>query len=112
MWIEGVSIVITGPRHPVGGGLHTRMALFTTGLFASLALAVAPFVQPPTALAWDHDYYDFCTKNLRQPPRVCCNNSGGDWSEDGDCTDPAAPPTPVPTVTQQVLPPVVVRPAP
>jgi hypothetical protein len=89
------------------------MALFAAAVFAVLALAAVPFLHPATARAYDHKYYDFCTNSLGQPDDVCCANAGGEWSE-GSCYDPLELhplPTPVPTVTQQVLPPVIVAPA-
>ena len=102
--------MITGLEHQMCMRTRTRMVLFAAGLFALLALAVTPFVHPPTAQAYDHDYYAFCTENLGQKAQFCCSNAGGEWSN-GSCTDPAALPSPLPTITQQVLPPVIVAPA-
>ena len=101
--------MITRRKHQIHMRLPTRMTLFTAGLFAVLAFAVTALLHPPTAHAYDHKYYEFCTDSLGQTPQVCCGNAGGQWS-DGECTDLAAVPFPVPTVTQQVSPPVVVAP--
>jgi hypothetical protein len=111
MWIEGVSIMITGYIHQLRQRASVRTTQFAAGLFAVLALGVAVFAHLPTAYAYDHDYYAFCTGSLGQTPRVCCTNADGVWSN-GDCVEPAALPTPLPTITQQVIPPVVVAPAP
>src|SRR5271165_651350 len=92
----------------------TRMAGFAAGLFALLAVAVTPFVHPPTARAYDGKYYDFCINNLGQKREVCCTNAGGEWSDE-NCYPPEVlhpPVTAVPTVTQQLLPPVIVAPPP
>ena len=101
----------TDPAHRTRTRPFTRVIRFATGLSATVALALTPFMQPPSAHAWDHDYYEFCTTNLGQPSPVCCSNAGGNWSDDGDCTSAAAVPAPMPAVTQQVLPPVAVAPA-
>jgi len=89
------------------------VALFAAGLFAVLAFAVTPFLHPSTARAdVDDKYYKFCKDTLGQPDDVCCTNAGGVLSG-GSCLPPAvASPTsyPVPTVTQQIVPPVVVAP--
>ena len=92
---------------------RARIALFVAGLFALLALAVSAFLHPATTHADDGGYFDFCTNTLSQSPDVCCNNAGGVLSAGGSCLDSAvASPTPfpVPTVTQQVLPPVIIAP--
>jgi len=103
--------MITRRKHQIHMRLPTRMTLFAAGLFGVLAFAVTPFLHPPTAHAYDHGYYDFCIENLGQSPDVCCGNAGGQWSG-GACTDAAAVPVPVPTVTQYVSPPVIVAPPP
>lgn len=105
---------IASPEQPMHMRAHTRVALLAAGVFAVLALAVTAFVHPATARAYDGDYFTFCRDSLGQPDEVCCVNSGGEWSS-GRCYDPAdLHPilTPVPTVTQQVLPPVIVAPPP
>jgi len=92
----------------------TRVALFAVGLFALLALAVSPLLHPATARAYDSQYYEFCTQNMGQDSDTCCTNAGGELSN-GACYDPAflhPLVTAVPTVTQQILPPVVVAPPP
>jgi hypothetical protein len=114
MWIEGLSIMISCTENQMRMRPPTRMALFAAGLFALLALAVTPFVHPPTARAYDDKYYEFCKDTLAQKPEVCCTNAGGEMAS-GLCFDPALLhpiPTPQPTITQQVLPPVVVAPQP
>jgi len=101
--------MITGPEHQMRMRPMTRMRLCAAGSIALLAVAVGPLVYAATARAIDGDYYEFCKNNLRQPDSVCCTNSGGVPSN-GVCADPAAPPTPLPTITQQILPPVISAP--
>lgn len=104
--------MITWREHRMRMRLRTRVALFAAGLFAVLALAVTPFLHPSTVRADDGDYYDFCTKTLGQPPDVCCTNAGMVPSGGSCLASAVASPTsyPVPTVTQQIAPPVVVAP--
>lgn len=83
-----------------------RIALIAAAPITSLAIAVASLVGAPAAHAYDGKYYDFCTNNLQQPEDVCCANSGGQMTN-GVCADPAALPAAPPTITQQVLPPVI-----
>jgi hypothetical protein len=83
-----------------------RIALVVAGPIALLTIAVALLVRIPAARAYDGDYYDFCKNSLQQPDSVCCANSGGQITN-GVCADPAAAPTPLPTITQQILPPVI-----
>jgi hypothetical protein len=116
MWIEGLSSMITCPIPSRGQQMRmrprARVVLFAVGLFALLELAVSLFVHPATARAYDGKYYSWCKDSLGQKPEVCCVNAGGEWSDE-NCYDPAVLhpiPTPVPTVTQQVLPPVIVAP--
>jgi hypothetical protein len=118
MWIEGSSIMITrantSPAHPIRWRLRMRTTLFVAGLFAVLALAVSVVVHPATARAYDGDYYAWCTSSLGQNAEVCCDNAGGELFS-GGCVDPALlhpRVTPVPTITQQILPPPVIVPAP
>jgi hypothetical protein len=118
VWIEGLSIMISRPitsaEHQKCWRTRMRMALFAAGLFASLALAVSPFLHPATARAFDDKYYDWCTNSLGQTKAVCCTNAGGEMFS-GNCFDPAVlhpPVTAVPTITQQILPPPVIAPAP
>ena len=93
-------------RRPAGG----RVSCFVAGLFAVLALVVGgAFMLSATAHA-DHDkYYSWCTTSLGQTSDVCCTNAGGELFN-GMCWDPLVlhpRVTAVPTITQQVLPPVV-----
>jgi hypothetical protein len=120
MWIEGLPIMISGPEHQIRMGPVTRVALFAAALFAVLALAVSPFVYPVTARAYDGDYYEWCKNNLTggtdlyRGSDFCCSKAGGELSN-GNCVDPVLlhpPITAVPTVTQQVVPPVIFQPPP
>lgn len=116
MWIEGLPIMITCPitRPENQMGIQARVALLAAGLFAVPALAVYALVTSATARAYDPSYYTWCTQSLGQTVDVCCSKAGGE-PFNGGCADPAVvspPVTAVPTVTQQVLPPVVVAPAP
>ena len=85
---------------------RTRIALIAGGPLTLLAIAVASLVGAPASHAYDNKYYEFCTNNLQQPEEVCCANSGGQMTS-GVCADPAALPAAPPTITQQVLPPVI-----
>ena len=110
---------IASQKHHPHKRPSTRVTLFAAGLFSVLTLAVIPFVHPATARAFDSDYYDWCKNNLTQSQgknglEFCCSKAGGELLN-GGCYDPAVlhpPITAVPTVTQQVLPPVIVQPAP
>ena len=82
------------------------IAFITAGSITLLTIAVASFTGAHAAHAYDNKYYDFCTNNLQQPEEVCCANSGGQMTN-GVCADPAALPAAPPTITQQVLPPVI-----
>jgi len=102
----------TRAEHQIPGCNRMRMALFAAGLFALLALALGSFLQPATARAYDDKYYDWCTESLGQTKKVCCTNAGGEMFS-GGCFDPAVlhpPVTPVPTITQQILPPGLIVP--
>jgi len=96
--------MITGSEHQMRIPPRTRVVLFAAGPFALLAVAVAPFVHAPAARA--DNYFEFCKNSLGQPDQVCCNNSGGEW-DNGVCASPAALPTVLPTITQQILPPLI-----
>jgi hypothetical protein len=107
-----ITCPITSPKHQMG--LRVRVALLAAGLLAVPALAVTLFVHPATARAFDGDYFNWCKDSLGQSPDVCCTGAGGELFN-GSCVDPALlnpAVTAVPTVTQQVLPPVVVVPTP
>ena len=119
VWIEGLSIMITGANTSAelltGWRPRTRTVPVVGGLFAVLALAVSVVAHPATARAYDGDYYKWCTESLGQDSDVCCANAGGDLFS-GGCVDPEflhPPVTAVPTITQQIVPPpVIIRPAP
>lgn len=94
----------------------TGLAFFT----AALALAASPFIHPVSARAYDGDYYEWCIHNSPQGQvesqrgngmDFCCSRAGGELVNDM-CYPPAPLSTAVPTVTQQVLPPVILVPPP
>ena len=89
VWIEGLSIMITGANTSAEllTGWRTRTVPVVGGLFAVLALAVSVVAHPATARAYDGDYYKWCTESLGQDSDVCCANAGGDLFS-GGCVDP------------------------
>ena len=96
----------TGAGQPMRIRPRTRISLVVAGTTVLVAAAVAPLMRTPAARAYDGDYFDFCKNSLQQPDSVCCANSGGQMTN-GVCGDTPAPPTPLPTITQQILPPVI-----
>lgn len=96
----------TGAEHQLRIRPLMRTALVAAGPVVLLTVAVAPLVRAPEARAYDSKYYAFCKDNLQQPDEVCCANSGGQMIN-GVCADPAVVPALPPTITQQILPPVI-----